>query len=106
MNKPLTVVDEANYGVYLWKMPNGQYVGDDQENFLSIAAIKGDAKKMQRLREVVKTYGIAVGEPCFLSGRRKVTDEEYAEQKDRMASGLIADPYDFGAIKDQMRADG
>jgi hypothetical protein len=106
MKSQAKVVDEADYGVYLWQMPNGQYVGDDQQNFLSVSAMKGDIQKIAALRRAVAEFDIHVGEPVFLAGRRKITDEEYEEQKERMKEGLIADPYDFGAIRDQLRADG
>lgn len=104
MKSKISEVNEEKYGVYLWEMPNGQYVGDEDQNFLSISSMFGDMKRVAALRRAVASYGIIAGQAKFLPGRRKVTDEEYEEQVDRMKSGLIADPYDFGAIKDQVKA--
>jgi hypothetical protein len=94
----MSTVDEAAYGVYIWEMPNGQWVGDDEGNFLSIAAMKGDLKRINELAQAARHYGIMVGKPLFLSGNRKITDEEYEYQKQRQAFGLIPDESDIPAL--------
>lgn len=100
MKPRISSVQETPYGLYVWRMPNGQIVGDDEERFLSIAAKEGDLSKIVELQRAVRHYGITEGGPLFLPGRRKVTDEEYAEQIARMEMGLTPDPYDVGALKD------
>lgn len=100
MKPRISSVQETPYGLYVWRMPNGQIVGDDEERFLSIAAKEGDLSKIVELQRAVRHYGITEGGPLFLPGRRKVTDEEYAEQVARMEMGLTPDPYDVGALKD------
>lgn len=97
------VIDEVEYGVYVWKMPDGRYVGDDQGNFLSINSMRGDLQKMAALRSAVSEFAITEGEPHFLSGHRKVDDEEYERQKERMESGLIPDELDAPAYADELR---
>jgi hypothetical protein len=97
-NHKMQVVEEAAYGVYVWEMPNGQWVGDDEGNFLSIAAMKGDQKRINELTQAVRHYGILVGEPVFLSGHRKIDDEEFEYQKQRQAFGLIPDENDIPAL--------
>lgn len=92
------VIEEAKYGVYVWEMPNGQWIGDDQGNFLCVAAMKGSEPKLKMLREAVQHYGITDGKPVFLSGHRKVTDDEFETQKQRAAWGLIPDEYDIPAL--------
>ncbi|ASR76478.1 hypothetical protein SEA_SAMISTI12_46 [Streptomyces phage Samisti12] len=94
----IQTVEEAAYGVYVWEMPNGQWVGDDEGNFLSIAAMKGDLKRLNELTEAARHYGIMVGKPLFLSGHRKVDDEEFEYQKQRQAFGLIPDENDIPAL--------
>jgi hypothetical protein len=99
MNKQrMRVVDEAGYGVYVWQMPDGRLVGDDDNNWLCISSMKGDLKRINELTEAVRHYGIMVGEPLFLAGNRKITDEEYEYQKQRQAFGLIPDEYDIPAL--------
>ncbi|QPL13686.1 hypothetical protein SEA_MINDFLAYER_46 [Streptomyces phage MindFlayer] len=94
----MQVVDEAAYGVYVWEMPNGQWVGDDEGNFLSIAAMKGDQKRINELTEAVRHYGIMAGKPYFLSGHRKIDDDEFEYQKQRQSFGLIPDENDIPAL--------
>jgi hypothetical protein len=46
------------------------------------------------------------GRPKFLSGRRKIDDEEYEYQKQRLEWGLTPDPLDIGVYKDSILRDG
>lgn len=86
------------FGVYVWQMPDGKVVGDDQRNFLSIQAKFGDLKRISELTSAVRALGIREGSPLFLSGHRKVSDEEYENQQERLKSGLIPDDHDLPAI--------
>lgn len=110
MTKPIKsrmrAVEEGQFyqfGVYLWKMPDGSYVADDQRNFLNIPAQRGDIARIGKLRDVVKSFGIVEGEPEFFAGHRQVTDEEYEEQKERLKAGYIPDQYDLPAIVEDIR---
>jgi len=96
--------EETTLGIYVWEMPDGRWIGDDDGNFLSIAAIKGNKSKMDSLAEVVRSYGIDVGQPKFLAGRRKIDDEEFEYQKQRLNWGLTPDPLDIGVYKDSLKA--
>ncbi|AVD99221.1 hypothetical protein SEA_BILLNYE_19 [Streptomyces phage BillNye] len=96
------IVEEVPYGVYVWEMPNGQWIGDDDGNFLNIAAMKGDKKRIQQLRDAVASYGITEGKPFYLSGHRQVTDEEFEYQKQRMAFGLVPDEMDVPAFREEL----
>lgn len=92
------VIEELPFGVYVWEMPNGQWVGDGEGNFLNIPAMKNDPKRIERLRQTVRGYGIEEGKPVFLAGHRQVTDEEYEEQRQRLKWGLIPDELDLPAF--------
>ena len=96
-------IDEVEYGVYVWEMPDKRIVGDDAGHFLSIASMNGDLNKMSILRQAVAEFGITEGEPRFLSGHRKVSDEEYEQQKQRFEDGLVPDEYDVPAIAEDMK---
>ena len=98
------VVDELPFGVYVWQMPDGRWVGDDQGNFLCIASERGDQKRIAELTAAVRSYGVEEGAPHFLAGHRKINDEQYEEQKQRMKWGLVPDPDDIGALVDEMKA--
>jgi hypothetical protein len=96
--------EETRLGIYVWEMPDGRWIGDDDGNFLSITATKGNRSRMDALAREVRSYGIYEGQPKFLSGRRKIDDEEFEYQKQRLDWGLVPDPYDIGNYKDEMKA--
>lgn len=107
-NSKLRVIDESEYGLYVWKMPDGKWIGDDEGNYLCIASKKGDRTKMEALKKVahdhLRNMGIIPqGGAAFLSGRRMVTDEEYEEQQMRARMGLVPDKYDVAALKEQAK---
>jgi len=96
-------IEETIYGVYVWEMPDGRWVGDDDGHYMLIPSVKGDIVKVQALRNAAKSYGVTEGKPKFLAGRRKVTDEEYEEQRQRLNAGLTPDPWDIGEAIDAYR---
>lgn len=104
MSKLKPVVD-VKLGLYLWQMPNGQFVGDEDGNFMCIASEYGDIKKINALSEAAKHYGVFEGgKPVFRPGGRMVSDSEYEDQVARAAEGLLPDPYDLAALTDEARA--
>lgn len=98
----ITPVEEVNYGTYLWQMPDGKLVSDEEGSFMCIYAIKGDVKKITELRNFAKSYGIEEGEPVWFSGHRPISAEEYDNQKQRMDWGLVADEWDIPALKEDL----
>lgn len=99
--KNVRSVEEASYGVYVWEMPDGRYVADDDGNFLSISSLKGNKDMIKKLTEAARYYGINEGKPHFLPGHRKISDEEYEEQSARQKAGLVPDINDIGALRDE-----
>lgn len=95
--------EETSLGIYVWEMPDGRWIGDDDGNFLSITSKKGNKSKMDALAREVRSFGIYEGKPKFLSGRRKIDDEEFEHQKQRLEWGLVPDPLDIGNYKDEMK---
>lgn len=102
-NSRLTQIEETIYGVYVWEMPDGKWVGDDEGHYMLISSVKGDKDKIQALTDAARSYGVTEGKPVFLAGRRKVTDEEYSMQETRLKLGLTPDPYDIGEGLDLQR---
>jgi hypothetical protein len=95
--------EESTLGIYVWEMPDGRWVGDDDGNFLSITSKKGNKSRIDLLADAVRNFGITDGQPKFLSGRRKIDDEEFEYQQQRLKWGLTPDPLDIGAYKDEMK---
>jgi hypothetical protein len=95
--------EESILGIYVWEMPDGRWIGDDDGNFLSITSKKGNKSNIDALAREVRTFGIHEGRPKFLSARRKINDEEFEHQKQRLDWGLVPDPFDIGNYKDEMK---
>lgn len=101
MKNTVSTVKETPYGIYVWKMPNGAIVQDEDGNIMSINAKEHDLRAMSALTNVARSYGLVEGGPWFLPNYRKVSDEEYDKQKERLAQGLIPDELDLGAWRDE-----
>jgi len=98
----MTVVEEVSYGLYLWQMPDGSLVTDEDGNHMNIASMKGDMRKINALKQFAKDMGVEEGKPMWMGGHRQVTSDEYEEQKQRLEWGLIPDELDVPAIKEDL----
>ena len=95
----VTFIDKGyDWGIYVWKKSNGKWFTDGSGNILNIPSMKGDLEKLAELKKAAAYYGEPDGEPVFFAGLSRVTDEEYAEQVNRMAEGLIPNLNDLGAV--------
>lgn len=96
-------VKETRRGVYLWRMPDGKFIGDGEGHYLMIEAMEGDQTRLRALADAARSFGVDEGQPCFFRGNRIVNDEEYEYQKQRFEWGLTPDPLDINAIEDDRR---
>lgn len=104
-SKPrVSVVEETNIGVYVWMLPSGEPLADEDANFLAIPAKRGDKKRMKLLAEVAAHHGYPDGEPYFYAGSRWISDDEFWEQIERIRNGEVPDPYDIPAIMGEIEA--
>jgi hypothetical protein len=94
----VTAIDESNWGLYCWVMPDETIIMDEEGAYLSIPSMKGDIRQIKKLKDVARNYGLGEGKPIFFSGHRVVTDEELIEQRQRMELGLVPDPQDLPAM--------
>jgi hypothetical protein len=60
--------------------------------------MKGDESRIALLRNEARWLGFPDGQPLFYANVRKVSDEEYSEQLDRMQQGYIPSETDLGAL--------
>jgi hypothetical protein len=98
----VTVVEEpfSDYGIYVWQLRSGKVLTDDSGNALSIDSMRGDESRVALLRNEARWLGFPDGQPLFYANVRKVSDEEYSEQIDRMGQGYIPSETDLGALID------
>ena len=98
----ISVIEEpfSDYGIYVWQLRSGKVLTDDSGNALSIDSMRGDESRITLLRNEARWLGFPDGQALFYANVRKVSDEEYSEQIDRMAQGYIPSETDLGALVD------
>jgi len=97
------VIKEVPYGVYVWQTPDGEFLGDDNDNFMMVFCEEGNQDAIKALTDAARFYGYPEGRAVYWSGKRPIDDEEYQRQLARAAAGLVPDPFDIGAIRDEAR---
>lgn len=103
------VVEESIYGTYVWETGDGKRITDGEGRFLCMQSQKNDRVKIEAFKIFAhdcmrQMNAEPSGKPVFLSGHRPVTDEQYDEQKARGAAGITPDPFDVGAMNDDLKA--
>ena len=99
----LRVIDEDEYGLYVWVTNKGERVVDEEGRTMNIPSRKGDRTKIEALRQAAAYYGFPNGRAVFMSGRRQVTDDEWDNQQARLRAGLIPDPLDHNAMMEEAK---
>lgn len=89
-----------DWGLYVYKKANGKWFTDGTGSVLNIESMKGDISAISKLKDAAKYYGDPGDGTCvFVPGLTRITEEEYSEQKQRLAEGLIPSMNDLGAWK-------
>ena len=102
-NMKVTQVEEVDYGMYIWQLPDGKFVTDGDGGYLSIPSKKGDIRRINLLKNTAKSYGLEEGRAVYWTGHRPVTDEEYETQKERLKWGLVPDEMDLPALLEDLK---
>lgn len=92
----------------VWQTPEGEFLTDDDGNFMHVFCTNQDPKiiaaAIRALADAAKGYGYPDGKAVFWAGRRPIDDEELERQLARADQGLVPDPLDIAAIRDEERA--
>jgi hypothetical protein len=95
----ITVLDKQyDWGIYFWKKANGKPFTDGNGSVLNIPSHRGDALQIRKLTQEATALGQGDGSYEFMPGVARVSEDEYAEQKERMNQGLIPNLNDLGAV--------
>ena len=87
-------VPERAYGVCLWIMPDG-FPLSDGDGVLCAEGLVGDEALELRVAEAAKYWtGSEDGVIRWVPGARKVSSDERDDQAERLADGLVADPFE------------
>jgi hypothetical protein len=95
----ISIVDKGyDWGIYFWKKANGKPFTDGNGSVLNIPSHRGDAIQIHKLQQEATALGQGDGSYEFMPGVARISEDEYAEQKERMAQGLIPNLNDLGAV--------
>lgn len=101
----ITVVEDVNFGIYVWVTEDRKVVKDQFGNFMNIPGVRGDLRAQKALGDAARHYGIEGGKAVFIEGSRRISDDEYQEQLGRMIEGLVPDENDPGVLKDALKGE-
>lgn len=101
-------IKEVPWGMLVWRCESGEFAADHDGNLMYVFLDDSDPKRLaaseKALTDAARAYGFPPGVPQFLSGRRPISDEELENQLARADAGLVPDPFDLGAIRQEERA--
>lgn len=97
-------IKEVPWGVYVWQLPSGEFLADEDDNFMLVFCEEGDRKAIAAITDAARHYGYPEGQAIYWSGKRPISDEEYESQLSRAAAGLVPDPLDIAAIREEEKA--
>lgn len=87
-------VPERAFGVCIWIMPDGLPLTDG-DGVLSAEGFVHDANVEKRVKEAAKYWtGSEEGTIRWVPGARKISASERDDQAERLANGLVADPFE------------
>lgn len=96
------VIRETGYGCYVWELPNGEVLGQDDQ-FMLVFGTDGDQGAVKAITDAARHYGFPEGKAVFWPDVRPVSDEEFESQMDRAEQGLTPDPFDIAAIREEAK---
>ena len=98
--KVTPIPKQGNWGLYVWKLPNGKILGDSQGNIFNIPGASHDFQAMAKLQAAARELGYDEGTAIFKAHISRVSEEEHQEQVGRMLEGKIPSLTDQGAWHD------
>ena len=94
--KPKRVMEasDVGYAVCLWRFPDGSYIMDREQNYLSAQGQYGDKAVEHKMTRAALSMGVTDGEPFWLPGFRKITGNEWEDQMAALQDGEVPDAVD------------
>ncbi|QLF83300.1 hypothetical protein SEA_NICEHOUSE_56 [Rhodococcus phage NiceHouse] len=86
----MKVQEQDGLGVFLWMLPNGNYLADTNERMLSLNGFRGDITAMAKMAKAARECGYPDGQAVWQKALQ-CTDEEYEEQVAEMLEGRTPD---------------
>jgi hypothetical protein len=105
MAKRIQVIHEYKQGVCVWEDENGHLLGDADGNFLSIEGTCGNPQIEAKMEKAARYWmGESFsGQPSWISGARKITNDEFEDQQARLLEGKVADPIEALRLQEKKK---
>lgn len=100
-------IQELPWGMWVWECADGLILANENGDIMHVFCSDREPLRMQAAKQALTDaayhYGYGDGgRAVFWSGKRPISDEELQSQLDRASAGLIPDPLDIGAIREEM----
>lgn len=82
-------VKQSDVGTYVWKLPNGNILANEDGEILNCPAVRGDIGQQIAIAKAARHYGYPEGEAVFEEVHR-CTEAEYWEQMDQLVNQGIS----------------
>jgi len=89
--KRTLIADNVPYGVCLWKLPDGRYVQNANQDYLNCAGKVGDKVVEEKMRAAARSLGIEGGIAWWMPGFRQISQMEWDDQMERLQDGKTPD---------------
>ena len=93
-------VNEVAWGCYVWQLPSGGYLGNENGDYLSIYCLKSDINALAAIRQTAKDIGFPEGKAVWIPGAEKITQSQWEDQVARLKAGQVPNPNDPGNFTD------
>lgn len=96
--KRVQPVIEDIYGVCLWRMHDGSYLGDGDGRFLSMFGVLENPTIQEKMRKAAASYigeEAMLGGPLWMPGSRQISDSESDDQMENLLEGRVPDAVDL-----------
>lgn len=92
--KRATPIIEDDFGVCLWRMPDGAVLGDEEGRFLSLNGRIDDPVVESKMKNAAIHWlgeEAILGEPLWMPGSRQISDGEAEDQMENLIDGKVPD---------------
>lgn len=78
-------IKQSDVGSYVWKLPNGNILANEDGEILNCPAVRGDIGQQIALAKAARSLGFPDGHAVFEEVHR-CTESEYWEQMDQLVN--------------------
>lgn len=82
-------IKQTDVGTYVWKLPSGNLLANEDGEILNCPAVRGDIGQQIAIAKAARSFGYPEGEAVFEEVHR-CTESEYWEQVDQFVNSGVS----------------